>query len=88
MLFELHISSAQSLKDKRRIVSGLKDRLSSRFNISVAELGELENRKRSVIGLTMISNDRVYLEKQAVLIENILTSTKDAELLRVTREWF
>lgn len=87
VLFELRITYAQSLKDKRRVVTGIKDRLASRFNVSVAELGELENRKHSVIGLTMIANNRVYLEKQAVLIESLLAEVRDAELLNVTREW-
>lgn len=34
---ELHIPDAQSLKDRRRILSSLKERLRQRFNISITE---------------------------------------------------
>ena len=87
VLFELRIAYAQSLKDKRRVVTGLKDRLSSRFNISIAELGELDNWHQTVIRITMIGNDRVYLEKQSSFIENVVVETRDTELLKVTKEW-
>ena len=38
--FELHIEDAHSLKDKRHYVKGLKDRLRSKFNVAVAEIGD------------------------------------------------
>ena len=42
LTIELLIPSARSLKDKRSAVRGLKDRLRSRFNASVAEVGYLD----------------------------------------------
>ena len=87
LIFELRISYAQSLKDKRRVIKGLKDRLSSRFNISIAELGELDNWKQSVLGITMIANDRKYLDGQASQIETIILEVKNIELITVSREW-
>jgi uncharacterized protein YlxP (DUF503 family) len=38
--FELHLPTAQSLKAKRQVLRRLKDRLRSRYNVAVAELGE------------------------------------------------
>ena len=38
MHIDLHVPQAGSLKDKRRIVKGFKDRVASRFNVSVAEV--------------------------------------------------
>ncbi len=35
--WELHLNGCASLKDKRRIMKSLKDRLHNRFNVSVAE---------------------------------------------------
>ena len=87
LIYKLHISHAQSLKDKRRVIKGLKDRLSSRFNISIAELGELDNWKQSVIGITMIANDRKYLDGQASHIESIILEVRDIELVTVSKEW-
>ena len=40
MRLSLTVSGARSLKDKRQVVRRLKDRLRSRFNVAVAELGD------------------------------------------------
>lgn len=87
VVIDLRIAYAQSLKDKRRIVKSLKDRLSSRFNISIAELSELDNCKQSVLGMTMISNDRAYLEKQLSHIQTLILEVRDIDVIKVTKEW-
>ena len=38
--FSMEILGAESLKDKRRVVQGIKDRLRRNFNISVAEVDD------------------------------------------------
>ncbi|MCA9632349.1 MAG: DUF503 domain-containing protein, partial [Myxococcales bacterium] len=37
----LRLPGSRSLKDKRRVVRSYKERLASRFPVSVAEIGEL-----------------------------------------------
>jgi len=34
--FELHLQAAQSLKDKRKVLRRLKDRLRARYNVAVS----------------------------------------------------
>jgi uncharacterized protein len=58
----LNIVQANSLKDKRRIVKGFKDRLRSRHNVSVAEVDNLDAHRWSVVAVAMVSNDRRYAE--------------------------
>ena len=58
----LTIPEAMSLKDKRRAIKGLKDRLRSRHNVSVAEVDGLDEHRRSTVAISMISNDRRYAE--------------------------
>lgn len=53
---ELAIEGAQSLKDKRRVVSSLKDRLHREHQVSVAEVDRHEEHARAVLGVTMASN--------------------------------
>lgn len=53
---ELTIEHAMSLKDKRRVVSSLKDRLHREHQVSVAEVDSLEEHRRAVLGITMASN--------------------------------
>jgi uncharacterized protein len=59
---QFRIVSAGSLKDKRRVVKSLKDRLKNRFNISIAETGRLNSWRDGELGFTCISNDHSYLE--------------------------
>jgi len=59
---ELSISDAMSLKDKRRIVLSLKDRISHGNNVSIAEVGALDEHRRSILGVAMVANDARYVE--------------------------
>ena len=54
---QLHFPEAQSLKQKRQILSSLKDRLHQRFNLSVAEIDHQDLWQRSTLALAMVSND-------------------------------
>lgn len=83
----LHIPNAHSLKEKRKQIKSLRDRLSHRFNASVAELDKLDNWQQSVIGVCLLSNDKSYLDKQYNLIENVVFEYTELELVAADREW-
>lgn len=59
---ELAILEAVSLKDKRRVVKGLKDRLTHKFNVSVAEVDALDARQKAVLGVAMVSNESRFVQ--------------------------
>ncbi len=59
---ELSIGDAMSLKDKRRVVKSLKDRIAHRHNVSVAEVAALDEHRRAVLGIAMVSNDSRYVQ--------------------------
>jgi uncharacterized protein YlxP (DUF503 family) len=59
---ELNIGDAMSLKDKRRVVLSLKDRIAHSHNVSIAEVGALDEHRRAIIGIAMVANDRGYVE--------------------------
>jgi uncharacterized protein YlxP (DUF503 family) len=59
---ELHIHDAMSLKDKRRVVKSIKDRIAHGHNVSIAEVGALDEHRRSILGMAMVSNDSRYVE--------------------------
>lgn len=60
---ELSIPDAMSLKDKRRAIRSLKDRLAGRHNISVAEVDDLDEHRSAVIAVAMVSNDRRFTDQ-------------------------
>lgn len=58
----LSIFEALSLKDKRRVIKGIKDRLAHRHNISIAEVDDLDHRQAATLGVAMVSNDARYVQ--------------------------
>ncbi len=71
----LIIHSAFSLKDKRAVVKRVKDRVRSRYNVSIAEIGELELWNQAELGIVMAGNDARYvnstLDKVLVMIDDL-----------------
>ena len=57
----LAIFDAVSLKDKRRVIKSLKDRLCGRFNASVAEVGSLDRHKQAELGVAVVGNDSRFV---------------------------
>lgn len=58
----LAIPGARSLKDKRRVIRSLKDRLSGKHNVSVAEVEDLDKHRCCGMALAMVSNDRRFTD--------------------------
>ena len=58
----LTIPESRTLKDKRRVVKSLKDRLGGKHNISIAEVDELDEHRRATLGIAMVANDRRFLD--------------------------
>ena len=59
---ELGVGDAMSLKDKRRVILSLKDRLKNGHNVSVAEVGAQDEHRRAILGLVMAGSDSKYVE--------------------------
>jgi uncharacterized protein YlxP (DUF503 family) len=57
---ELRIDWAESLKDKRRVLSSLKDRLHREHQVSVAEVDGTEDHRIAVLGIVMASGSAPY----------------------------
>jgi len=84
---ELHIPLAHSLKDKRSRIKSLKERISHRFNVSIAEIDFLDDWQRAMFGICIISNDKSYLDKQYSLIETLVIEFSGVEIAKISREW-
>jgi hypothetical protein len=78
---EISIPEADSLKDKRRSVLSLKDRIANGHNVSVAEVGALDEHRRSVLGVAMVSNDKRYVEGGLSKIVDLVRMTPSVSLL-------
>ena len=61
--WELALSGCQSLKDKRRIVKSLKDRLHRQFNVSAAEVDHQDAWQRAALACGVVTTDRRHAEE-------------------------
>ncbi len=83
----LSIPQANSLKDKRRVIKSLKDRLRNGFNVSVAEIGDQDIYRSAKLGVAVISEDSSYANGVLSRIQDIVDNLKDAILTHCELEW-
>jgi uncharacterized protein YlxP (DUF503 family) len=84
---ELMIPWARSLKDKRSAVRGLKDRLRSRFNASVAEVACQDKWQRAIIAVCIIGNDKRQLESNMSKIRQLCEEAQDIQIADMHQQW-
>jgi uncharacterized protein YlxP (DUF503 family) len=77
-----------SLKAKRSIVKGVIGRLKSRFNISVSEVDHQDNKTSAVIGIAVVSNQRVFIDQQLDAVLHFMRNDGRFYLGQVEREIF
>ena len=77
---EIEVPDAMSLKDKRRVVKSLKDRIAHAHNVSIAEVGALDEHRRSMIAVAMVSNDTRYVESQLSKLVDFVRLNPQANL--------
>ncbi|MCW8328473.1 DUF503 domain-containing protein [Photobacterium sp. SDRW27] len=84
---ELVIPHAQSLKEKRREIHGLKDRIRQRFNVSVAEVGYQDKWQRSVLATCLVGSDKRLLELEQTWIRTVFEEAANIEITAIAQEW-
>lgn len=84
---ELYVPMSHSLKDKRKQIKSLKDKLRSRFNVSIAETGMQDAWQQSQISAVMIGADKRYLEEQASALQNLVLEYREIEITNFITNW-
>lgn len=77
----LHIPDARSLKEKRMVLKSLKDKVRSRFNVSIAELDGHDKWQVAVCDMAMIGGDRRRIDS---CLQNILKLIDSHDGLELT----
>jgi uncharacterized protein len=79
-LVEMHLAGCHSLKEKRRILRHLKDRLRAKFNLAVAELEYQDLWQRASLGAVSIASSRQPVESCFEQIRAILEAELPGEI--------
>jgi len=73
----LRLANSHSLKEKRRIIKSIKDRVKNKFNVSVAEIDALDNWQWAVIGVACVSNDSGFANS---VLSNVVGFVEDIRM--------
>ena len=77
----LRLLEGRSLKEKRRVVKSIKDRIRAKFNVSVAEIDELDKWQRATLGVASVSNDSRFTNSVLSSVVNFVDGINTVELV-------
>ena len=84
----LVLRESHSLKDKRRVLKSLKDTLSNRFNISVAETDEQDVWQSAEIGIAAVGTDGAFVQSVLTNVVNYVRYFGGVELVDSEQELY
>jgi uncharacterized protein YlxP (DUF503 family) len=85
--WELHLPACQSLKDKRRIVKSLKDRLRQKFGVSAAEVDHQDLWQRARIAAAVVSGDARHAEEVLTACDRLVQAEPLANIIASETGW-
>ncbi|MGV8058293.1 MAG: DUF503 domain-containing protein [Smithellaceae bacterium] len=80
-IISLRISESSSLKEKRNVLSKIIKRAQNEFNISIAEIGDLDCHKSAKIGFAFVGNDSRFINGKVDHLLAFIDNLRVAEIL-------
>lgn len=84
----LVLRESHSLKDKRRVIKSLKDTLSNKFNISIAETDEQDVWQTAEIGVAAVGTDTPFVQSVLTSVVNYVRFFGGVELVDAQQELY
>lgn len=78
---DLRLPGNDSLKGKRSVVRRIKERVKNTFNVSVAEVDDLDTLQRAGLGIAFVSNDASHVHSTLSKVVNFIEHMYIAEVL-------
>ena len=79
--FDILLGDVHSLKGKRSVVRPLLAELKRRFDVSVAEVGDHDQYRRSRVGVGPVAADRAHLVEVLDAVDRFVAGRPEIELL-------
>ena len=83
--FDLLLGDVHSLKEKRSVVRPIVAELRRRFDVSAAEVGDMDLHRRARIGVGIVSADRAHAVEVLDAVERLAAGRPEVELLSARR---
>ena len=85
-LLDLLIPATGSLKGKRQVLKSIIGKVRHNFNISIAEVGNHDLRQRASLGLSLVGNDRRFVDSALSKAVEFIQSSRSVTVIKVERE--
>jgi uncharacterized protein YlxP (DUF503 family) len=79
LTLEFFFPYAQSLKDKRRILRGFKDRVRRRYNVALAEVDFQDKWQRALVGVVTLNSQQTVVEE---VLGHVLSDARNRQEIR------
>jgi uncharacterized protein len=76
--FELHLPHARSLKEKRKVVKSVVDRLHERYRVSVMESGFHDLHQRAEVAVAYLAGSEGELDRMAAEMRRLVDDLPEA----------
>lgn len=86
-IVQIHLPGVASLKQKRQVLRGLKDRLRDQHNVSVAEIDHQDLWQRATLGIVGIASARLPLEQTFASIQGEIERRVPGDVLSYEVEY-
>ncbi|MBW1900478.1 MAG: DUF503 domain-containing protein [Deltaproteobacteria bacterium] len=83
---EFYLAGNRSLKGKRKVVRSMVDRVKSRFNMSIAEVGSNDKWQKIELGISAVGNDRRHIDSSLNHVLGFLDALCLAEIVNTEVE--
>jgi uncharacterized protein len=87
IVWELEVYGSQSLKDKRRVVKSLKDRLQARFKVSAAETNHHDLWQRAEIAACVVAGEQHHVTEVLDSLDRLVTGDMRARVISARRSY-
>lgn len=77
----LRLLESRSLKDKRRAIKSVKDKIRNKFNVSIAEIDRMDEWQWATLGVACVSNDARFTNSILSNIVEFINRTHMVELV-------
>lgn len=87
LTIEIFIPASASLKDKRMVLNRIRDRIHSKFNVSVAEVDFMDKWQRSLVAVAVVTSQRTFAEDVLNKIFQLLDGDLNFEISKYSIEY-
>ena len=87
MSVDLRLRDVHSLKEKRHVMTSLRNVVESKFSVSFAEVDHQDKWQRAVIAVCILDSDRRHLESDVSKVCQLCEAARDLQVASMHQQW-